>query len=304
MRNYIVLLLVLLLVVPCFAQENLGARPMGMGGAFVGLADDANAIFSNPAGLGSQAREATLIATRVSEGREYTMIGGVEITPAGNIGVGYVGSSDPVTGSDLSTDWSGDSPVKYNTQTLYLTYARELNRVMRVPDNMGNLSVGLNVKFSSRKLATAKGLSRDGGSNIDVDLASVFKLNKALSLGASVRNFMSGEKTEEIPNLSTVEQRKFGLSLGASGKILDESITWSVTDDEVGCEWQVVKGLALRAGKGKDCTTSGIGINLGGLGIDYAYLQKDSPVQYWSISLIPQETPKKAEVKQAGLNIE
>jgi len=34
-----------------FPDIGLGARPMGMGGAFVALADDANSIFWNPAGL-------------------------------------------------------------------------------------------------------------------------------------------------------------------------------------------------------------------------------------------------------------
>ncbi|MBX9836986.1 MAG: hypothetical protein K2X69_01600 [Silvanigrellaceae bacterium] len=31
----------------------LGARPLGMGDAFVAVADDENAIFHNPAGIGS-----------------------------------------------------------------------------------------------------------------------------------------------------------------------------------------------------------------------------------------------------------
>jgi len=34
-----------------FPDIGLGARPMGMGGAFVALADDANGLFWNPAGL-------------------------------------------------------------------------------------------------------------------------------------------------------------------------------------------------------------------------------------------------------------
>ena len=34
-----------------FNLANPGARSMGMGGAFVGLADDATAAYTNPAGL-------------------------------------------------------------------------------------------------------------------------------------------------------------------------------------------------------------------------------------------------------------
>ena len=34
-----------------FSFSNPGARSLGMGGAFVGLADDATAAYTNPAGL-------------------------------------------------------------------------------------------------------------------------------------------------------------------------------------------------------------------------------------------------------------
>ncbi|RME27224.1 MAG: hypothetical protein D6800_05360, partial [Candidatus Zixiibacteriota bacterium] len=34
-----------------FLKINLGARPVAMGGAFTGLADDINALYYNPAGL-------------------------------------------------------------------------------------------------------------------------------------------------------------------------------------------------------------------------------------------------------------
>ena len=37
-----------------FPNSGGGARPMGMGGAYIGLADDANAPFFNPAGLTQQ----------------------------------------------------------------------------------------------------------------------------------------------------------------------------------------------------------------------------------------------------------
>lgn len=36
-----------------FALQGVGARPMGMGGAFAGLADDLESIYYNPAGLGN-----------------------------------------------------------------------------------------------------------------------------------------------------------------------------------------------------------------------------------------------------------
>jgi hypothetical protein len=178
--------------------------------------------------------------------------------------------------------------------------AKDLGKDMRVPANMGSLSLGLNVKFSSRKLGTAKGLSRDVGSNMDLDLASVFKFNQNLSLGLAVQNFVNGDKSEEISNLSTVEQRKCTVLAGMSGRLLDGRITWAVEGEELGCELKPIAGLAIRAGQGKESTTTGIGIELNGIGLDYAYVNKTSPVHYWSISIAPPEN-KDATPRQASL---
>jgi len=287
----------LLLTGFAFAQENLGARPMGMGGAFTGLADDANAIFINPAGIGNLQGESMVVSTRISEDREYTLIGGVENTIYGNLGLGYVGSSDPIEGN-------GDSPIKYTTQTLYVAYARDVNQAIRVPKNMGRLSLGVNLKFSSRKLGTAQGLYQDGGSNIDIDLATVFKPTDNFSLGLSLQNFLNGKNAADIAGLDTVEEREGNVLLGASGKLFNGKVTWVAENDELGCEWKPARGFALRVGQGKDSTTSGFGININGFGIDYAYMQKRSPVHYFSVSIIPKETTGQTEVKRASINLE
>lgn len=55
-KNTLTLFFVILLATPSFARELPaffeGVRPLGMGGAFTAIADDSNAIFYNPAGLG------------------------------------------------------------------------------------------------------------------------------------------------------------------------------------------------------------------------------------------------------------
>ncbi len=57
MKKVFVLVLVLLLWLPCSNSQNMlnmggaGARAMGMGGAFTAVADDATAVYYNPAGL-------------------------------------------------------------------------------------------------------------------------------------------------------------------------------------------------------------------------------------------------------------
>ena len=275
-----------LLATAALALDDLGARPMGMGGAFVGLADDANSIFVNPAGVASVGRESVLVSTRLMQGHEYTLIGGVEQTSLGSFGIGYVGSTDP---GDLAT---GAGAAK--TQTLYITIAEDLNKKMRVPDNFGDLSLGVNFKFSSRKVGAETGLSEDGGSNIDTDLAAVYKAGDNLSFGLSLQNLINGQAAPAA-GMSTLEGNVAAVQAGVSGKLFDKAITWSVENNGVGCEWQPVNGLSIRAGRDSSGnSTSGLGLNMNGFCVDYAFVNGAEPVHYWSVSILPAE-PKVAE---------
>jgi len=72
-------------VVPLqFSFSDPGARSMGFGGAFVALADDATAVFSNPAGLTQLLRpEISIEARHWSYSTPYTEGGRVEGLPSG-----------------------------------------------------------------------------------------------------------------------------------------------------------------------------------------------------------------------------
>ncbi len=286
-------LLVLLLALPALALADLGARPMGMGGAFVGLADDVNSIFANPAGVASIGKEGVLVSTRLVTGRELTMIGGVEHTPLGSIGIGYVGASDQ-TGLDL-TGLQGDSATKTTSQTLYVTLGQDVNRQIKVPKGMGDLALGVNLKFSSRKAALANGQTADRGSNVDLDIATVFKPNDDLSFGLAMQNVMNGKSGQDGTAPATGEALA-ALQAGVSGRLLGDSLTWSVQENSQGCEWRPVRGLSLRAGRNADGMTTGFGLNLNGFSVDYAFAGGTDPVHYWSVSIMPPAQEAKAVV--------
>ena len=273
------LLIVILLSAPALALPELGARPVGMGGAFVGLADDVNSIFVNPAGVASIKKEAALVSTRLVTGRELTMIGGVENTGFGSFGVGYVGASDLADPASLQGD-------KITTQTLYVTLAEDLNQKIRVPKGMGDLSLGVNLKFSSRKTVQADGLTADRGANVDMDLATVFKPNDSLSFGLSMQNLMNGKSTKNGVAPATGEALS-ALQAGVSGKLFDDTLTWALQDKGMGCEWQPAQGLSLRVGRSEDTVTTGFGLNLGGFSVDYAFAGGSDPTHYWSVSIMP-----------------
>jgi len=91
-------------VVPLqFSFSDPGARSMGFGGAFVALADDATAAFSNPAGLAQLLRpEISIEGRRWSYSSPFTESGRVEGLPSGfgidtTVGLQRVTSEDDLT---------------------------------------------------------------------------------------------------------------------------------------------------------------------------------------------------------------
>jgi len=67
-----------------FSFSNPGARSMGFGGAFIGLADDATAAFANPAGLVQLVRaEVSLEGRRWSYDTPFTEGGRASGLPTG-----------------------------------------------------------------------------------------------------------------------------------------------------------------------------------------------------------------------------
>jgi hypothetical protein len=291
MKKYILLLSAVLLVSSVsFAAENMGARPIGMGGAFVAVADDANAIFENPAGIGSLRGEHAIISNKISDG-QYTIIAGVEETPIGNLGVGYISTSAVIDGATSPTaNDIGDTPVGTQSQTLVVSLARELNRFSTVSKFMGKCSVGASVKVSNSLIDKAKGLSERSGPYVDADIAAIITPRDELSFGIAAKNLVSG--------ISEDGEDSFEIAVGLSGKLIDKTITWSLSNNSVGCEWKPISLIALRVGKDGEYNTAGFGISNDGFGVDYAYRGEVNPVHYVGITITIDKQPdrKVAEV--------
>ncbi|MBB5208818.1 OmpP1/FadL family transporter [Chiayiivirga flava] len=84
-----------------FSFSNPGARSLGMGGAFLGLADDATAAYTNPAGLTGLGLEqqVSIEGRRQEVDTPFANGGFAEFGPRGGIsGVDYGSASDSVNG--------------------------------------------------------------------------------------------------------------------------------------------------------------------------------------------------------------
>jgi long-subunit fatty acid transport protein len=81
-----------------FSFSNPGARAMGMGGAFLGLSDDASAAYTNPAGLTQLVSPEIALELRSVDTETRWLDGGnVQYNPFNSSGLDYSSQSDTTT---------------------------------------------------------------------------------------------------------------------------------------------------------------------------------------------------------------
>jgi len=299
---------------------GVGARPLGMGKAYVAIADDAGSIFVNPAGLGRIDR--VLFSSMYSNFMsDLNYMEGSITCPVGpgTLAVGYLGVSSPAI--DLYTDDGLGNPVSegkadYNNYVGYLSYGSKLTAID--PDIM----LGVNLKAFGEGF-TGSDLTADGnGSGLNIDIGMLYQPNNWFTLGITRQNaldfgkmtFASGIK-EDIPSLTKVGINmnllgKFGLYKGNSklNVAADLDIDSAGKSDNtlhLGVEYWPIELLALRAGLDQEPVagavqtnlTAGVGLRLGNVEFDYAYHTyndiPDNATNYFSISFVgPFEQPK------------
>jgi hypothetical protein len=267
-----------------------GARPLGMGRAFVAVADDSDAVFINPAGNGStKTPQAMAMFTNLLGGDVYyTELCGAVPANFGMVGIGYIS-----TGVNKIPSQVGSSEVytDYYDSVLAINYSSALGRFFRYSQNV---LVGINLKIFSRGFTgyyteASSGFSSDIGLKYLLTPYLYFGLVRQnfipISLGAGIRT--GGGGVEEA--LAGVT--KFGAAVKPKpldGKLLltaDVDIPAQSTrplTGHLGCEWKISPNVTVRGGADQSQDTSvashaswnytlGTSLSFGGFRMDYAY---------------------------------
>ena len=256
------------LLIPCvsFSQVNnrmeVGTRPLGMGGAFIAVSDDANALYWNPAGLPFLQRQEITSMYSNPYGGQLGM---------SNSYLGYVFPLSDRQG--IGIDWFhfglGDDELNYRRDKFNLSYAVRPHKMV---------SVGLNLKIvdsdmslDNNSIGKAKGYGFDFG----VIVTPLPRLRLGLVGydigGTSVR--YDNEVSEEILS----QQFKLGFAYQALENMI---ITADIGDRfHLGSEYWLLGRLALRAGiqksiKKLDNYAPGMMFS-GGFGFKYRFFQLD-----------------------------
>ena len=165
-----------------FNDIGVGARPLGMGGAFVALADDANAANYNVAGLGyiDAAQLSMTTAQRFRGLINYNHIGGV--LPLGS--VGSFGASIGILREDSEIYKEQTITVSYG-QTFLQKFALGLNlKSFSTRFDESHESVSTHLKNNSQFFASTS------ATDFSFDLGMMASPVTGLTLGLSAENLL------------------------------------------------------------------------------------------------------------------
>ena len=312
MKYCYVLLLTLLFTQPVSAAFNdigVGARPLGLGGAFVALADDSNAANYNAAGLAyvNNIHLGATYAQRFSGLVNYSII--ASIIPVGRVGT---------IGADVGF-LSEDSGI-YNEQTFRFSYAKTIIK---------QIGIGVNLKYFGTSYDDANESVKENpyfaqisSSAFSFDIGMMAKPTNSLHIGISAENLapadisISDEETDTIPQniragivyrlesiaAMSVQGEAISNVLKNTLAIVELNARDGVVTTRGGVEVWINNAIAIRGGFGMiSDDNSATTVNLGGsakvpiggtaLQIDYGFQLltgglQDNTTQRFSINLL------------------
>jgi hypothetical protein len=243
----------------------VGARPQSMGGAFTALADNADAPFWNPAGLGFiKFNEITTMQTKLSTDADHYYVSYVQPFGLGTLGISWIQLGlGQLFYTEALVDQFNEvvniNSFSYFSNAYLLAYGIQLNE---------KISAGTTIKYLNSNMTEIPG-GQAGGYSVSSGL--LIKPSEKMSVGLKIDEIINqlswgtGQFEKCLPKLT------FGLAIKPKfGTITADFDTALAVGYELKSE-----NLAFRAGLADQNLSIGAGFKSGIAGIDYAYVKQN-----------------------------
>lgn len=256
-----------------FLSYGAGARALGMGKTFVGVADDASTVYWNPAGLGQmRSREITALYANMYEQTGYGFAGYAHPLKNTRGAIGGAVVSLDSKGFQLRDEYNTDTGEGGVSESAgIVSYGTAVIQGEKEPF----LTVGGSVKIV-RQIVDAWSATGYGA-----DAGLLCRPANPLTIGLSVQNILA-------PNLKlneTADVYPLSITAGAGYRLFANKLLLAVdinkTDKRdyklhLGGEYSVAKMLNVRAGIDETELSCGLGFTLNDYSIDYAFAFHDA----------------------------
>lgn len=256
-------------------ELGVSARTLGLGGTFIGLADDESAVYYNPAGLPSLSQtDLSSLFTRPFGAYSYGVLGAAEHGFGGEL---LILDSDTLEKRDLYGNPTGS--FRYTSAGVVLGWGHRVAH---------NLSLGLQAKLYELAFPTqALGLALS---------PSILFQEGSRTYGIVWRNFLNtGVKYVDGHSEPWISDVAIGFSWRGNEVTYCLDLTENlITRGDIkcvrmGCEYTGFNPLILRVGTNRDWSSFGLSIHWKALQIDIAYLIHYALPNTYVVSLKYQE---------------
>ncbi len=281
---------------------GVGARALGMGGAFTPVASDGTALFYNPSGLALLSyQEISFMHMSLFAGTDLNYASWVyPSTFLGGIGIGYMRlSTDDI---QTTSNFIEFETIDYANSQFILSYGRAISE---------RLAVGASFKIVNQELGSIS----DFGTGADLGMS--LRLYDNLYAGLMFRDLL--QPTIELDSLEEETPRSYLGGLALREHVLSDQVSITaaielekITDRSIkvhtGAELWFQEAYALRAGYDRDNLSFGAGMRVQRFRLDYAYKILDyiDDSHRFSLSLQigksveEREAQREAEVERRG----
>ncbi|MEJ2722102.1 MAG: PorV/PorQ family protein, partial [bacterium] len=262
-----------------FSQLGAGSRGIALGGAYSALADDASALYWNPAALRNvQTKQVAFMYMPLFgdfTGATYTFLGGVYPTlNAGSFGLALMQVGTSFDAYDPSSRPLGEGD--YADSQILIGYAFERSYRWLA----GRLATGANFKIVNQKVdpnsSTAPG--------VDLGFRWIPNFAKSLAVGLNFKDLVGAEQKLNTDSDQTDRTIMAGIGYtrpfdnGSALRVMLQLDMPERADTRflAGAEYIFSKYVSLRVGLDDQSFTFGLGVVAKGFGFDYAFLNRDT----------------------------
>lgn len=257
-----------------FIDDGIAARPAGLAGAYTAIADDGNAAWWNPAGLGLLDKRKSISFTyipdifRLETGEISRML--LTYGQGDTGGFGGLGASVSYLNVNMGSDFLGDEAYKWTEYVVSVSWGMEIEQYLGlVKYKFPKIAFGVNAKYMGVNTDLTMAGAKTGASGFGADAGLIFAIKNNFNIGIMAKNIF----TQVSWNGGATERMPYSINAGVFyGITPDFIVAAEIKSDESGSGAPAVSGYCaaaeyiVRFGKGSSVQNvalrSGISLDL------------------------------------------